>query len=285
MTSPATHLTAASHTGAAPAAIILGAGKGTRMKSDLPKVCHPIGGAPMIRAVVDACLAAGCGRIVAIVGYKQEVVRDALASYGSVVQFAVQEEQLGTGHAVRSAKDLFTGLLPGQLDTFVLCGDGPLIRPSTLEMLLSRHRESKARATLATAVLADSTGYGRIVRDGAGRFKAIVEQKNATPAELAIKEVNPSYYCFDAASLFSALERVTRNALTGEYYLTDVPGLLSQEGHRVEIVQAVPPEDVLSINTLEELDNVDRIFRGRANSNSSAGRGSHPSPSHQASSR
>lgn len=280
MTSPAS-----AQSGSAPAAIILGAGKGTRMKSDLPKVCHPIGGAPMIRAVVDACLAAGCNRIVAIVGYKQEIVRDALASYGATVQFAVQEEQLGTGHAVRSAKELFTGLTPGQLDTFVLCGDGPLIRPSTLQLLLSRHRESKARATLATAVLADSTGYGRIVRDAQGRFKAIVEQKNATPEERAIKEVNPSYYCFDGASLFSALERVTRNALTGEYYLTDVPGLLSQEGERVEIVQAVPPEDVLSINTLEELDNVDRIFRGRANSNSSSGRGSHSSPAIQAPAR
>lgn len=277
MTSPASS--------SAPAAIILGAGKGTRMKSDLPKVCHPIGGAPMIRAVVDACLAAGCNRIVAIVGYKQEVVRDALASYGSTVQYAVQEEQLGTGHAVRSAKDLFTGLTPGQLDTFVLCGDGPLIRPSTLQMLLSRHRESKSRATLATAVLEDSTGYGRIVRDSQGRFKAIVEQKNATPEERAIKEVNPSYYCFDAASLFGALERVTRNALTGEYYLTDVPGLLSQEGQKVEIVQAVPPEDVLSINTLEELDHVDRIFRGRAHSNPSARSGGIPGTSHQASSR
>ncbi len=255
------------------------------MKSDLPKVCHPIGGAPMIRAVVDACLAAGCNRIVAIVGYKQEVVRDALASYGSTVQYAVQEEQLGTGHAVRSAKDLFTGLTPGQLDTFVLCGDGPLIRPSTLQMLLSRHRESKSRATLATAVLEDSTGYGRIVRDSQGRFKAIVEQKNATPEERAIKEVNPSYYCFDAASLFGALERVTRNALTGEYYLTDVPGLLSQEGQKVEIVQAVPPEDVLSINTLEELDHVDRIFRGRAHSNPSARSSGIPGTSHQASSR
>lgn len=255
------------------------------MKSDLPKVCHPIGGAPMIRAVVDACLAAGCTRIVAIVGYKQEVVRDALASYGNIVQYAVQEEQLGTGHAVRCAKDLFTGLVPGQLDTFVLCGDGPLIRPSTLQMLLSRHRESKARATLATALLADSTGYGRIVRDAQGRFKAIVEQKNATEAERAIKEVNPSYYCFDAASLFGALERVTRNALTGEYYLTDVPGLLSQEGQRVEIVQAVPPEDVLSINTLEELDHVDRIFRGRAHSNSSSRSGDHSSSAQQAPAR
>ena len=248
-----------------PQAIILGAGKGTRMKSDLPKVCHEIGGRPMVCAVVDACFAVGCSRVVAVVGYKQENVREALKSYGNKVEFAVQEEQLGTGHAVQSARNHFANQSVGHTDTFVLCGDGPLIRPSTLTTLLSRHRETKAAATLATALLEDSTGYGRIVRDSQGYFQAIVEQKNATPEQLKIREVNPSYYCFDAASLFGALSRVTRNALTGEYYLTDVPALLLSEGKRVEVVQAVPPEDVLSINTLEELANVDRLFRQRTN--------------------
>ena len=248
-----------------PQAIILGAGKGTRMKSDLPKVCHEVGGRPMICAVVDACLAAGCDRVVTVVGYKQELVRDALKSYGTTVEFAVQEEQLGTGHAVQSARKLFEGHAIGQTDAFVLCGDGPLIRKQTLATLLNLHRETKAAATLATATLEDSTGYGRIVRSSSCGFEAIVEQKNATPDQLKIREVNPSYYCFDVGSLFGALTRVTRNALTGEYYLTDVPALLLAEGRRVEIVQAVPPEDVLSINTLEDLANVDRIFRQRAN--------------------
>jgi bifunctional UDP-N-acetylglucosamine pyrophosphorylase/glucosamine-1-phosphate N-acetyltransferase len=244
-----------------PAAIIMAAGKGTRMKSDLPKVVHAIGGRPMVCAVVDACVAAGCGRIVVIVGYQQEKVREALAAYPRV-EYAVQEEQLGTGHAVACAAPLFEGARRTG-DAFVLCGDGPLIRPGTLTQLLSTHRASRAAATLATAELADPTGYGRIVRDAAGRFAAIVEQKNATPEQRAIREVNPSYYCFGVAALFGALTRVERNALTGEYYLTDVPGLLLRDGGRVEVLRAVPPEDVLSINTPEDLATVDAIYRSR----------------------
>lgn len=243
-----------------PAAIILAAGKGTRMKSDLPKVCHEVGGRAMVCAVVDACLAAGVGRIVAVVGYKQELVREALGAYPRV-EFAVQDQQLGTGHAVRSAVGFFG---PGsERRAFVLCGDGPLIRAETLRTLMERHEKSVAAATLATAVLEDPTGYGRVVRDQAGRFARIVEQKNATPEELAIREVNPSYYAFETGPLFAALEKVERNPVTGEYYLTDVPELLLAEGKVVEVVQAVPREDVLSINTLEELAHVDGIFRRR----------------------
>lgn len=256
---------------AAPTAIILAAGKGTRMKSDLPKVCHEVGGRPMVCAVVDACRAAGCGRIVVIVGYKQELVRAALARerIGFEVEFAEQTEQLGTGHAVMSAEPAlksFSG------DVVVLCGDGPLIRPGTIAELVSTHRSTKAAATLATAVLDDPTGYGRIVRDGSGRFQAIVEQKNATPEQRAIREINPSYYCFRGTSLFAALRDVTRNALTGEYYLTDVPGLLLARGERVEVIKSVPAEDVLSINTLEELAHVDALFRRRSAAGSASSR-------------
>ncbi|MEL6740804.1 MAG: NTP transferase domain-containing protein [Planctomycetota bacterium] len=247
-------------------AIILAAGKGTRMQSDLPKVCHEVGGRPMVCAVVDACLEAGCTRVVAVVGYKQELVRAALADYGERVAFAEQPEQLGTGHAVRCAAPAFEAGGAGDRagrDVFVLCGDGPLIRPATLATMLERHRSRGASATLATAVLEDSTGYGRIVRDDTGRFCRIVEQKNASAEELAIREVNPSYYCFDAGDLFDALERVERNGLTGEYYVTDVPELLLAGGRGVEVIDAVPPEDVLSINTLEHLAQVDQIYRER----------------------
>lgn len=244
----------------APGAIIMAAGKGTRMKSDLPKVCHPIGDRPMVCAVVDACRDAGCDRIVVIVGYKQELVREALAGYAGV-EFVVQEEQLGTGHAVRCAEPALVGE-PGR-DLFVLAGDGPLIRAETLRTLLHRHREAHAAATLATSVIDDPTGYGRIVRNDAGAFERIVEQKNATPEELGIREVNPSYYLFKGGELFSALRDVTRNQATGEYYITDVPELLMRRGMRVEVIDAVPPEDVLSINTLEQLAEVDRIFRAR----------------------
>lgn len=241
------------------AAIVLAAGKGTRMKADLPKVVHEVGGRPMVCAVVDACRDAGCRRIVVVVGYRQDLVRKALAAYPDV-GFAVQEPQHGTGHAVQCAEQ---ALGPVQ-DTFVLAGDGPLIRAATLATILDRHRATGAAATLATSVIDDPTGYGRIVRDASGRFVGIVEHKDATPEQRAMREVNPSYYCFDAAALFAALRRVTRNAASGEYYITDVPRLLLADGRRVEVVPAVPPEDVLSINTPEELAAVDSIYRARA---------------------
>lgn len=241
-----------------PAAIILAAGKGTRMDSDLPKVCHEVGGRAMVCAVVDACRAAGCGRIIVVVGYKQELVREALREFD--VEFAVQDEQLGTGHAVQCAKDALAGFGG---DVFVLCGDGPLIHASTLETVLTRHRSQGAQGTLATSVIENPDGYGRIVRDGSGGFVSIVEQKDATPEQLAIREVNPSYYCFDAGSLFDALARVERNGSSGEYYVTDVPEILLGDGGRIEVIDAVPPEDVLSINTGEDLREVDRIYRSR----------------------
>lgn len=215
----------------------------------------------MVRAVVDACRRVGAKRIVAVVGYKQELVRQALKD--NSCEFAVQEEQLGTGHAVMCAADAFAADLTG--DCFVLCGDGPLIRPATLSRMLDRHRSTGASATLATAVLEDATGYGRIDRDQAGGFRAIVEQKNCSPEQLKIREINPSYYVFRTGDLFAALKRVTRNPLTNEYYITDIPELLLKDGKRVEVIEAVPPEDVLSINTLEDLAKVDAIYRSRTN--------------------
>ncbi|HLO40687.1 MAG TPA: ribose-phosphate diphosphokinase [Phycisphaerales bacterium] len=246
----------------APSAVILAAGKGTRMNSDLPKVAHKVGGRPMVCAVVDACRAVGCERIVVVVGYKQEVVRRALE--GMNVEFAVQEEQLGTGHAVRSAAQHFVkeSQKPGH-DVFVLCGDGPLIRAETLKKMLDCHRGQRAAMTLATSIIDNPQGYGRIVRDGEGRFQAIVEQKNASQEQLTIKEVNPSYYCCDAQQLFGSLEKVQRNPVSGEYYVTDVPELLLRAGQRVEVLPAVPPEDVLSINTPQDLEIVDRLYRSR----------------------
>lgn len=244
----------------------MAAGKGTRMKSDLPKVVHPVGGRPMVCAVVDAARAVGCRKIVVVVGYKQELVREALAGYDGL-EFAVQAEQLGTGHAVQQAEPLYSTLAaPASAghDVLVLCGDGPLIRPATLTAILDTHRGNHAAATLATSVINDPTGYGRVTRDAAGRFTGIVEQKNATTEQRAIREVNPSYYCFDARALFEALGRVKRNELSGEYYITDVFGLLLADGRRVEVIDAVPPEDVLSINTLEDLAMVDGIYRARA---------------------
>lgn len=249
-------------------AIILAAGMGKRMKSDLPKVLHPVGDPPrpMAQAVVDACREAGCERIVLVVGHRQDLVRSAFAGQGDV-EFAEQPEQLGTGHAVRCAEHLFAtqaaaGVGKGG-DVFVLAGDGPLIRASTLRTLHETHRRAGAWATLATSVIEDPAGYGRIARDSAGRFTGIVEQKDCTPEQLKIREVNPSYYCFDVSALFATLARVKRNEGSGEYYVTDVPGMLLADGRRVEVVASVPPEDVLSVNTPEQLAEVDRIYRAR----------------------
>ncbi len=246
-----------------PVAIILAAGKGTRMQSDLPKVCHLIGGRPMVCAVVDACLEIGCERVVAVVGYKQELVREALAEYAGRVEYATQDKQNGTGHAVRCATPALDGS-PDETPVFVLCGDGPLIRSATLQTILDLHTNAKAAATLATAVVEDPTGYGRIVRDEAGRFLRIVEQANASDTERAIREINPSYYCFRLGDLRSGLLRITPNAKSGEEYITDVPEVLLGKGRRVEVIDAVPPEDVLSINTPAQLAQVDAIFRARA---------------------
>lgn len=253
-----------------PTAIILAAGKGTRMRSDLPKVLHEVGGRPMVCAVVDACREAGCQRVVLVVGYKRELVYEAIAnqpkSWVAGIEYAIQDEQLGTGHAVRCAEKCFADdLKPGApaRDVFVLAGDGPLIRGATLKQLLSLHRKSGAGATLATSVIADPTGYGRIVRDASGKLSKIVEHKECTPDQLAIREVNPSYYCFDLAKMFSTLARVKRNEVSGEYYITDVPAMMLSEKQGVEVIDAVPPEDVLSINTPEQLAEVDAIYRNR----------------------
>ncbi|MGQ0627031.1 MAG: NTP transferase domain-containing protein [Phycisphaerales bacterium] len=255
------------HASPAPVAIILAAGKGTRMQSDLPKVLHLIGDRPMVHAVVDKCRAAGCRRIILVVGYKQEMVRanfSGTLGAGSGVEFAEQTEQLGTGHAVQCCASLLAGeaLRPGQ-PVFVLAGDGPLIRARTLKALLERHTSTGAAASLATSVIEDPTGYGRIVRTSAGGLSRIVEHKECTPEQLKIREVNPSYYCFDAKHLFDTLATLKRNEASGEYYITDVPTMLLSKGARVEVIDAVPPEDVLSINTPVQLAEVDAIYRRR----------------------
>jgi len=248
-------------------AIVLAAGKGTRMESDLPKVCHPVGGRPMVCAVVDVCLEAGCDRVVVVVGYEQQKVRDALAEYGDKVVYAIQEEQLGTGHAVMSAIDSYTNSDTTNTDLFVLCGDGPLIRTQTLTKLLNLHRSTGAAGTLATSRIQDPSGYGRIVRNENGKFARIIEQKNASAEELQINEVNPSYYCVNAKAMFDALNKIKRNELTGEFYITDIFEFMLDAGHRVEVIDAVPPEDILSINTPEHLAQIDAIFRTRQQSN------------------
>lgn len=241
-------------------AIIMAAGKGTRMGGDLPKVVHEVAGKPMVYWVVKACKEAGAQRCVLVIGYKGELVREALAGEEGV-EFVEQTEQLGTAHAVQMAEPVFEGKPIG--DVFVLAGDGPLIRAQTLSRLVEVHRRTSAAATLATSNIDDPTGYGRIVRDADSAFSAIVEQKDATQAQLAIQEVNPSYYCFDGTQLFKTIDQIGANNAQGEYYITDAPGLLKANGQTVTVVDAVPPEDVLSINNPDQLAAVDVILRDR----------------------
>lgn len=214
----------------------------------------------MVRWVVEAVREVNANPIVIVVGHGHEIVESIFASDQADLRFVHQAEQMGTGHAVEVTRE---SLATFDGDVLVLCGDGPLIRRSTIETLLDTHRTTNAAMTLATAVIDDPAGYGRIVRDAEGRFAAIVEHKNASREEQAIREINPSYYCADAKSLFRAIGQVRANPTSGEYYLTDVPALLRESGMRIEVVDAVPAEDVLSINTPEQLAEVDAILTAR----------------------
>lgn len=253
----------------APVAVILAAGKGTRMDSDLPKVMHHALGRPLVEWVVNACVAAGCARIVLVVGHGAPIVEAHFAGRADI-EFVTQQPQLGTGHAVDQARPLLSGL-PANQDILVLCGDGPLIRANTISAILAAHRSSGAAATLATSIIPDPDGYGRIVRDSSGSFSRIVEQKDASAAEKAIREINPSYYCFQSGDLWSALGRLDNSNAQREYYITDLFRLLPASGRRVHVVDAVPPEEVLSVNTPQQLAEVESILRSRGASLVSGG--------------
>ncbi len=243
----------------APQAIILAAGKGTRMGGDLPKVAYEVAGRPMVWWVVRACLEAGVSRCLIVVGYHAQQVKDALTDYHDSCAFVRQDEQLGTGHATQMAGPLFDGQPPA--DVFVLPGDGPLIKPQTLSKLLDTHRSAAAAATLVTSVLDDPTGYGRVIRDNTNAFQAIIEQKDATPQQKQVREINTGYYCFQSNHLFESLANITNTNNQGEFYLTDVPGILKQAGRTVAIVGNAPPQEVMGVNTPQQLDEVDRIMR------------------------
>ncbi|MAJ47732.1 MAG: hypothetical protein CBC35_10780 [Planctomycetes bacterium TMED75] len=251
------------------AAVILAAGKGTRMQSDLPKVMHEVADRPMLHWVVDAVRSGDspAAPVVLVVGYQRDVVEHSFPESPDWLEFRVQEEQLGTGHAIDMASPTFADPgLRASTDVFVLCGDGPLIRTSTLRALLERHRATGAAATLATARLEDPDGYGRIQRTPEGGFDRIVEQKDATETQRAINEVNPSYYVFKADALFDRLSQLKNDNASGEYYITDVFKLLQDDGLGVEVIDSVDPGDVLSINNPEQLAIVDSIMRQRLES-------------------
>jgi len=229
------------------------------MQSDLPKVLHEICGRPMLEHVLQACRLAGVDRILVVVGHGREQVIERLANAEDVT-FVEQTEQKGTGHAVLCAREAladFTG------SVLVIAGDMPLVRRESLVQLLHARVQSQDAATLATTVLEDPTGYGRIIRDAEGELEAIVEERDCTPEQKQIREVNPSYYCFDRGALFEALARLEPNSAKGEYYITDVVARLRASGKPVSAIEALPAEEATGINARIDLAMVGRIMQDR----------------------
>ncbi len=210
--------------------VILAAGKGTRMKSVLPKVLHQAAGKPMVQHVIDAARLAGASRNIVVVGFGAELVRSALRGK---VEIVVQAEQLGTGHAVRMAEPL---LKAEHGTVMVLCGDTPLLTGALLSRLYEAHKKAGAKATVLTAIMPDATGYGRVIRSATGAVEKIVEDKDATDEERKVREVNSGIYCFAADALFSALAEVNCDNAQGEYYLPDVLSILREKGEKLSLI-------------------------------------------------
>ncbi len=231
------------------------------MGSDLPKVVLEVAGKPIIWWVVQAVRELGAELIILVIGHGGGKVREVFAGDDHDIKYVLQEEQKGTGHATNCARELLKDFIG---DVFVLGGDGPLIRSFILQQMLEQQRSAQAAATLATASIADPTGYGRIIRNHEGRFEAIIEHSNTTPDQQLINEIYPSYACCDSQLLFEMLNKLQPNETSGEFYVTDVPTMLRAEGKIVELVQGVPEEDVLSINTPQQLAEVESILNSRS---------------------
>jgi bifunctional UDP-N-acetylglucosamine pyrophosphorylase/glucosamine-1-phosphate N-acetyltransferase len=239
-------------------AIVLAAGKGTRMKSDLAKVLHPCLGRPLIHWVLDQAEAVGAAHQVVVVGHQREAVMAELA--GRPVVFAVQAEQRGTGHAVQICRQAMAGRGG---ETLVLSGDVPLLRGATLRALLAAHRGGHCAATVLTALFADPSGYGRVIRRPDGKLARIVEHRDAGPAELAVGEINSGIYVFDSARLFACIDRLRPDNAQGELYLTDVVRLLVEDGLEVAALPTDDPAEIQGINTVEQLEAVEAELRRR----------------------
>ena len=243
------------------AAIILAAGKGTRMKSELPKVVHPLARKPLIQWVVDTALSINCSRVICVVGYKKEMVIDTIKA-DQRVGFVEQKEQNGTGHAVMVTAE---ALADFEGTVFILCGDVPLLTAATLERMREHHLSSRAQCTVLTAFMDDPLRYGRIVRNADGSVQRIVEYKDASEEERGIKEINTGIYCFDARSLFNALTSVTNQNNQNEYYLTDTLEILNKQGKLVTSVVLEDMVEASGINSQEQLASLEAEYYNRIN--------------------
>jgi bifunctional UDP-N-acetylglucosamine pyrophosphorylase/glucosamine-1-phosphate N-acetyltransferase len=241
------------------AVIVLAAGLGTRMRSKRAKVLHELGGRPLLHYPLLALRALAPARVVLVVGHQADLVRAAAAGVETPgLEAALQAEQRGTGHAVLCAFEALAGF---EGDVIVLYGDVPMIRSDTLQALVAAHRRDAAALTLLTLHFADPTGYGRIVRDGDGRVQRIVEERDATPAERAITEINPGFYCIRSEVLGPLLGRLQPNNAQGELYLTDVVGMAATGGLRVSTVPVADAGEVAGINTRAELADMEARVR------------------------
>ncbi len=240
------------------ATVIMAAGKGTRMKSDLPKVLHKINNRPMVHYVIDLAKKLQSDKVILIIGHKKEMVEEACANNG--VSFAVQSPQLGTAHAVQMTEPQLNDY---HGDVLILSGDVPLLTEQTLQNLVDIHRESNASGTLLTSDLEDPTGYGRVVRDEAGFVQKIVEHKDASPDEILLKEINVGIYVFKGPELFQALKNVDNNNTQGEYYLPDVISIFINEGRKVNAVKTADFNETRGINNRDQLKEAETILSQR----------------------
>ncbi|MBM7841286.1 bifunctional UDP-N-acetylglucosamine pyrophosphorylase/glucosamine-1-phosphate N-acetyltransferase [Alkalihalobacillus xiaoxiensis] len=240
-------------------AVILAAGQGTRMKSKLYKVLHPVCGKSMVEHVVDQVTSLSFDETAVVIGHGAELVKKTVKQN---VHFVLQEEQLGTGHAVKCSEHL---LADKSGTTVVLCGDTPLITSETITKLMDDHIESKAKATILTAHAEDPTGYGRVIRSETGKVEKIVEQKDASEAEKKVQEINTGIFCFDNAALFSTLKKVKNNNAQGEYYLPDVIELLKEQGELVSAYKINSLDETIGVNDRIALSKAEALMKDRIN--------------------
>lgn len=242
-----------------PLAIVLAAGKGTRMKSELPKVLCEAAGRPLVSYVIDSLRTAGVGKIVSVVGYRADLVKEALGSDPDM-DFALQEEQLGTGHAVMMCREAIAN---HDGPVVVVAGDSPMLQSDSIAALLKDFADTKPACILGTLIHDNPTGLGRIVRDGDNNFTGIVEEKDANEEQKAINEVNMSTYVFDCQKMLGALDRLTDDNRQKEYYITDVPGILLSDKEDVRALPVLKPIEALSVNTVEHLKAVEEALQNK----------------------
>jgi len=234
--------------------IILAAGKGTRMRSDLPKVLHKLNGKPMINQVIETAKLLNPYQIITVIGYKYQLLEDHLKNDN--LNFAYQFNQKGTGHAVSKTKEFFKNITG---DVLILSGDVPMLSNQTLNELWKHHKDNNAIATILTAGLDDATGYGRIIRDNDGNLQKIVEHKDASNAEKKITEINTGIYIFNSKILFSELPKVKNNNKQGEYYLPDVLLYILKANKKVSLLKTKNYYEIQGVNNKEQLQNLNEI--------------------------